>query len=66
MTEDNQILICPRCGSDQLEESKKGFDEGLGTLGMLVLGPFGLMAGEIDAEKVVVTCLNCGSRFQVK
>ena len=66
LTADNQIVSCPRCGSDQVEESKKGFDQGLGTLGMLMFGPLGLMAGEIDADKVIITCLDCGCEFTLK
>lgn len=66
ITPDNKILICPRCGSDQLEESRKGFDEGLGTLGLLIFGPLGLMAGEIDSDKIIITCLDCGHQFKLK
>jgi transcription elongation factor Elf1 len=66
ITVDDKILKCPRCGSDQLEESKKGFDEGLGTLGWLMFGPIGLMAGEIDSDKMIITCLDCGYKFKLK
>jgi len=55
---------CPRCGSTSLSGNKKGFGIGKAVVGAAVAGPLGLMAGNIGARKVWVTCLRCGKRFK--
>ena len=55
---------CPRCGSTSLSGQKKGFGIGKAVIGGAVAGPIGLVAGNIGAKKVNVTCLNCGKRFK--
>ena len=54
---------CPRCGSTSLSANKKGFGIGKAVLGASVAGPFGLVAGNLGAKKIRVTCLNCGKQF---
>lgn len=56
---------CPRCGSTSLSGNKKGFGVGKAVVGAMALGPLGLMAGNIGAKKVTVTCLSCGKQFKV-
>lgn len=56
---------CPRCGSTSLSGHKKGYGIGKAVIGTWALGPLGLMAGNIGAGKVRVTCLNCGKNFKV-
>ncbi len=55
---------CPRCGSTSLSGNKKGFGIGKAVLGAAVAGPFGLVAGNIGAKKVLVTCMKCGKKFK--
>lgn len=55
---------CPRCGSTSLSGNKKGFGIGKAMVGAALVGPFGLVAGNIGAKKVNVTCLNCGKKFK--
>lgn len=55
---------CPRCGSSSLSGNKKGYGIGKGVIGAMAVGPLGLVAGNIGAKKVVVTCMNCGHRFK--
>lgn len=55
---------CPRCGSTSLSGNKKGFGIGKAVIGASTLGPFGLVMGNIGAQKVRVTCLNCGKKFK--
>ncbi|NLC41721.1 MAG: helix-turn-helix domain-containing protein [Erysipelothrix sp.] len=55
---------CPRCGSTSLSGNKKGYGIGKGVLGAVVAGPLGLMAGNIGARKVKITCMSCGHRFK--
>lgn len=55
---------CPGCGSTSLAGNKKGYGIGKGVIGAAVLGPFGLVAGNLGAKKVIVTCMKCGKKFK--
>lgn len=57
------IACCPRCGSTSLSANKKGFGVGKAVVGAALTGGIGLVAGNIGAKKVRVTCLNCGHQF---
>lgn len=61
----NSMAKCPRCGSTSLSGNKKGFGIGKAVVGAALIGPFGLVAGNIGAKKVQVTCLNCGKKFKL-
>lgn len=61
----DKVARCPKCGSTSLSANKKGFGVGKAVAGAAVAGPLGLMAGNINAKKVWVTCLNCGKRFKL-
>lgn len=54
---------CPRCGSTSLSGNKKGFGIGKAVIGGAIAGPIGLVAGNLGAKKVQVTCLKCGKKF---
>ena len=64
---------CPKCASVSLTANKKGFGLVKGAVGTLgggfLLGGVGaiagLGAGNINAKKVWVTCLNCGHRWKL-
>ncbi|WP_125139934.1 zinc ribbon domain-containing protein [Clostridium transplantifaecale] len=56
---------CPKCGSTSLSGNKKGFGIGKAVVGAALVGPLGLVAGNIGAKKVRVTCLNCGKKFML-
>ncbi|MDR2022066.1 MAG: zinc ribbon domain-containing protein [Hungatella sp.] len=55
---------CPRCGSTSLSGNKKGFGIGKAVIGAALVGPLGLVAGNVGAKKVQVTCLKCGKKFK--
>ena len=57
-------IKCPKCGSTQIMGNKKGFSGGKAVGGALVLGPLGVLAGLHGSKKVVVTCLNCGHKWE--
>ena len=61
----NSMVKCPRCGSTSLSGNKQGYGIGKGVVGAAVFGPLGLIAGNINSKKVVVTCLNCGHKFKL-
>lgn len=54
---------CPRCGSTSLSGNKKGFGIGKAVVGAALTGGIGLIAGNIGAKKVRITCLKCGKQF---
>lgn len=55
---------CPKCGSTSISADKKGFGIGKAVVGAAVAGPVGLVAGNINAKKVRITCLNCGHQWK--
>lgn len=57
------MMRCPKCGSTSLSGNKKGFGIGKAVVGAYVAGPIGLVAGNLGAKKVRVTCLRCGHKF---
>jgi tellurium resistance protein TerD len=59
-----KIISCPNCGSTQISASKQGFGLGLATVGGLLLGPLGLLAGLKGIDGTTVTCLNCGHGWE--
>jgi hypothetical protein len=61
--EENGLACCPKCGSSSLSAHKKGFGIGKAVIGASIFGDIGLIAGNIGAKKLRVTCLNCGHQF---
>lgn len=70
---------CPKCGSDnceiQVQKNVTGgssYSAGLGCLGFLLTGPFGLLCGLCGTSKSTTTyqsmwvCKNCGHMFKPK
>lgn len=55
---------CAKCGSTSISADKKGFGVGKAVVGTAVAGPIGLVAGNIGAKNVSITCLNCGHRWK--
>jgi Zn finger protein HypA/HybF involved in hydrogenase expression len=60
----NTAPKCPRCGSESITANQQGFGIGKAVVGAAMLGPIGLMAGNINSKKVYITCLNCGHRWE--
>ena len=57
------VAYCPRCYSTSLSSNKKGFGIGKAIIGAAAVGGIGLIAGNIGAKKVRITCMNCGHEF---
>lgn len=57
------IAYCPKCHSTSLTAQKKGFGIGKAIVGAAATGGIGLVAGNIGAKKIRVTCLKCGHQF---
>ena len=60
----DKMMKCPRCGSTSLSGNKKGYGIGKGVVGAAILGPLGLIAGNIGSGKVIITCMKCGHKFK--
>lgn len=60
--EEEGVAYCPKCYSTSLSAHKKGFGIGKALIGASIQ-PIGLVAGNIGAKKVRVTCLKCGHQF---
>lgn len=59
-------MVCPRCGSNNITTNNKGYGIGKGVVGAILLGPFGLVAGNIGKNDIICTCLDCGHRWELK
>lgn len=57
------IAYCPKCLSTSITGDKKGFGIGKAVIGASLVGGLGLMAGNINAKKVRLTCMKCGYQW---
>lgn len=57
------IVACTQCGSTQFTAAKQGFGFGLATVGGLLVGPLGLLAGLKGIDTTTITCLKCGHQW---
>lgn len=64
MKKEPEPIACPKCGSQQLTANKKGFGLGKAGLGLVALGPLGLLGGLVGSGKVKITCLACGKSWK--
>ena len=46
---DDDKVKCPQCGSEQVHAEKRGWT---------------LQTGAIGSDKIVITCLKCGHKFE--
>ena len=56
-------IKCPKCQSTQITADKKGFSGKQAVGGALLTGGIGLLAGTIGSNKIKITCLSCGHKF---
>ncbi len=63
----NKTVICPNCGSKIIYIDKKGFSTKKAVVGGLFTGNVfvAAAAGGIGANKIVLTCLDCGKNFKI-
>ena len=57
-------IKCPQCGSAQIAGGTKGFSGGKAVGFAILAGPVGLLAGLHGSKRIVVSCLNCGHKWQ--
>ena len=58
----NKQVCCPYCASTQVAPVDRGFDGGLGCLGLLLFGWVGLLLGLLGGGTQMY-CMNCGRRW---
>lgn len=63
-----EIYRCPRCGSSNVKESKRGFSVGRAVLwGALTDSWLGaVIGGNWNSNKTILECRNCGHKFKPK
>lgn len=60
---DEEILVCPKCLSEDIERYKKGFSGGKAFVGAILTGPIGILAGTIGMNNIECKCSICESKF---
>ncbi len=60
---EESTLRCPNCGSTNVYVHKRGYYAGRGCCGALACGPLGLLLGQVGAQKIMKTCLNCNKSW---
>jgi len=64
VTNNENLMCCPKCNSTELTSSKKGFSGGKALTGVVLTGGIGLLAGTIGSGSVMITCLKCGYNYK--
>lgn len=59
-------MSCPKCGSNNITTNNKGYGIGKGIIGTMLIGPLGLLAGNIGKHDIKCTCLDCGHQWDLK
>jgi hypothetical protein len=61
---ENKKIKCPKCKSEQLTTTKKGFSGTQAVGGAILTGGIGILAGTIGSNKLRISCLACGHQFK--
>ena len=62
-TKSSDRVLCPYCASSQISPVRKNYDGGLGCLGLILFGWWGLLLGLLGGGDVEMVCHNCGARW---
>jgi len=54
---------CPKCGSEQITVTNRGYNSDWGILCCILTGGLGLLFGLIGSGEPVRVCTNCKTRF---
>lgn len=54
---------CPICQSTSVQSKDKGFGYGTATVGALLFGPIGMLAGGIGSKDHIRRCTKCGFEY---
>ena len=61
--ENSKPVCCPYCASTQVFPVQRNYDGGLGCLGLIFFGWWGLLLGVLGCGEMEMYCLNCGRRW---
>ena len=61
----DERIKCPKCGSTEIMVQKEGFDAKSACCGAFLVGPFGLLCGAKEANKLNRHCLKCAHKWEV-
>ena len=56
-------VTCPNCGSHLVMPVRKNYDSGLGCLGLILFGWWGLLLGLLGGGQIKMYCSHCGHRW---
>lgn len=59
-------VYCPYCLGEKLMYGEAGFSGGKALVGSVLAGPIGVLAGTLGKNDLQISCMECGSRFEVK
>ena len=62
-SEFEQRARCPKCGSEQIQVVKKGYDATKGCCGYAICGPLGFLFGQHKANEIDRVCVNCAYKW---
>lgn len=57
IVQENNNPRCPKCKSRETTYNKQGFGVGKAAVGAILTGGIGLLAGGINKNKIIITCL---------
>lgn len=58
-------IVCPKCYSNQINANQRGFNTTTGALGLVTSGAMsGIAYGSLGSGKTIITCLQCGNKFE--
>ena len=56
-------VICPKCGSEQIQVVKKGYNTTKGCCGYALCGPLGFLFGQHKANEMERVCIKCAYKW---
>ena len=57
-------IKCPTCGSLNIATGEKGFGLGKAAVGLVLLGPVGLLGGMLGRKRAELVCQACGKKWK--
>ena len=59
----DKTVRCPKCGSEQIQVVKKGYNSTKGCCGYALCGPLGFLFGQHKANEVERFCIKCAHKW---
>ena len=62
----SNLAKCPFCYSTSLSTNRRGFKIGTAVVWGLLVPGFGIIAGFIGSNKIIITCMQCGRSWKAR